>query len=189
VAGEIELLGQEELATLDAEDLAGVRPGDKNDQPPLDPETERIRAAAARVGQHVFAQNLLSNCRKSCVFRGLRPSTFGGRRMLLPDTSSRGGTAATASALTWPTVWLPAPVMTWPLIQGCSRSKTTYGLLSPHHCLKQCELIVWPDTTTEPRPYWQCCGCRKRRSCLEPVTWIGTVALCSLTAARSTRLN
>jgi hypothetical protein len=41
--GEIELLGQEELGTLDAEDLAGGE-----DDQPLDPETERIMAAAAR---------------------------------------------------------------------------------------------------------------------------------------------
>jgi putative restriction endonuclease len=76
--GEMQLLGQEELGALDAEDLAG-----EEDDQSLDPETERIRAAAARVGQHVFAQNVLSNCGGSCVFCGLRPSTFGGRRMLL----------------------------------------------------------------------------------------------------------
>jgi putative restriction endonuclease len=76
--GEMELLGQEELGALDAEDLA-----DGADDQPLDPETERIMAAAARVGQHLFAQNVLNNCGRSCVFCGLRPSTFGGRRMLL----------------------------------------------------------------------------------------------------------
>lgn len=80
--GEIELLGQEELGGLDPDDLAGERADGEEDQP-LDPETERIRAAAARVGQHVFAQHVLSNCGGSCVFCGLRPSTFGGRRMLL----------------------------------------------------------------------------------------------------------
>jgi putative restriction endonuclease len=80
--GQMELLGQEELAALDAEDLAGDRAEDEDSQP-LDPETERIMTAAARVGQHVFAQNVLSNCGGSCVFCGLRPSTFGGRRMLL----------------------------------------------------------------------------------------------------------
>ena len=80
--GEMELLGQEELGALDADDLAGDGADGEDDQP-LDRETERIRAAAARVGQHVFAQHVLSNCGGSCVFCGLRPSTFGGRRMLL----------------------------------------------------------------------------------------------------------
>jgi hypothetical protein len=70
--GEMELLGQEELGTLDSEDLADDRAEGESDQP-LDPETERIMAAAARIGQHVFAQNVLSNCGGSCVFCGLRP--------------------------------------------------------------------------------------------------------------------
>jgi putative restriction endonuclease len=76
--GEVELLGQEELAVLDAGDLAGIPDDDRSD-----PETERIMVAAARVGQHVFAQNVLSNCGRSCVFCGLRPASFGARRMLL----------------------------------------------------------------------------------------------------------
>jgi putative restriction endonuclease len=76
--GEVELLGQEELATLDADDLAGTQDDDRPD-----PETERIMAAAARIGQHVFAQNVLTNCGRSCVFCGLRPAAFGARRMLL----------------------------------------------------------------------------------------------------------
>ena len=80
--GEMELLGQDELSALDRDDLADdLGDGEANQQ--VDPETERIRAAAARVGQHVFAQHVLSNCGGSCVFCGLQPSTFGGRRMLL----------------------------------------------------------------------------------------------------------
>jgi putative restriction endonuclease len=79
--GEVELLGQEELATLDADDLAGLAGAQGDDRP--DPETERIMTAAARVGQHVFAQNVLTNCGGSCVFCGLRPAAFGARRMLL----------------------------------------------------------------------------------------------------------
>lgn len=46
-------------------------------------ETERILLAAARVGQHVFAQQVLANCGSQCVFRGLRPVAFGAKRMLL----------------------------------------------------------------------------------------------------------
>jgi putative restriction endonuclease len=77
--GEMDLLGQEELAGLDADDL---RPADVDQDQEPDPETERIRLAAARVGQHVFAQNVLANCGDSCVFCGLQPSKFAARRML-----------------------------------------------------------------------------------------------------------
>jgi putative restriction endonuclease len=76
--GELELLGQEELATMQSDDL--IAPDDPEAP---DPETERIRANAARVGQHVFAQNVLSNCGKRCVFCGLRPAVFSVGRMLL----------------------------------------------------------------------------------------------------------
>jgi putative restriction endonuclease len=48
-----------------------------------DLETERILLAAARVGQHVFARQVLANCGSRCVFCGLRPSSFGATRMLL----------------------------------------------------------------------------------------------------------
>ena len=37
---------------------------------------ERILLAAARVGQHVFAQRVLANCGRRCVFCGLSPSAF-----------------------------------------------------------------------------------------------------------------
>ena len=37
-------------------------------------DTERIILAAARVGQHVSALNVLSNCGQRCVFCGLNPS-------------------------------------------------------------------------------------------------------------------
>jgi len=46
-------------------------------------QTERILLAAARVGQHWFALNVLANCRQRCVFCGLNPGSFGGRRMLV----------------------------------------------------------------------------------------------------------
>ncbi len=46
-------------------------------------ETERILLAAARVGQYVFAQQVLANCGSRCVFCGLAPAAFGARRMLL----------------------------------------------------------------------------------------------------------
>jgi putative restriction endonuclease len=46
-------------------------------------QTERILLAAARVGQHIFASSVLSNCGQRCVFCGLSPGSFGGKRMLL----------------------------------------------------------------------------------------------------------
>jgi putative restriction endonuclease len=46
-------------------------------------ETERILLAAVRVGQHVFARQVLANCGSRCVFCGLHPSSFGATRMLL----------------------------------------------------------------------------------------------------------
>jgi putative restriction endonuclease len=39
--------------------------------------------AAVRVGQHVFAQQVLANCGSRCVFCGLRPMAFGAKRMLM----------------------------------------------------------------------------------------------------------
>ena len=44
-------------------------------------DTERIVLAAARVGRHVFALNVLTNCGRRCVFCGLKPA--GARKMLL----------------------------------------------------------------------------------------------------------
>lgn len=82
--GELTLLGQEELdiSTLESEFREQIARQLPYDGAP-DPETERILLAAARVGQHVFAQNVLANCGSQCVFCGLSPATFGARRMLL----------------------------------------------------------------------------------------------------------
>jgi putative restriction endonuclease len=76
--GELDLLGQEEIADLEPADLRAET--DDHDQ---DRETERLRLAAARIGQHLFARNVLANCGHACVFCGLQPSRFGARRMLL----------------------------------------------------------------------------------------------------------
>jgi len=46
-------------------------------------ETERILLAAARVGQHVFARNVLANCGSRCVSCGFSPASLGGKRLLL----------------------------------------------------------------------------------------------------------
>lgn len=82
--GELALLGQEELdlSVLEA-DLREQLTRQAGQRPWSDRETERILLAAARVGQHVFAANVLHNCGGRCVFCGLSPGSFGGKRMLL----------------------------------------------------------------------------------------------------------
>ena len=82
--GELALLGQDELQTsmLEAslrEQIAREATGSGLSER----DTERILLAAARVGQHVFALNVLANCGSQCVFCGLQPTAFGGKRMLL----------------------------------------------------------------------------------------------------------
>jgi putative restriction endonuclease len=81
--GELALLGQEELdiSVLEASlrDQLSKHVGETGWS---ELETERILLAAVRVGQHVFAQQVLANCGSRCVFCGLRP-TFGAKRMLM----------------------------------------------------------------------------------------------------------
>ncbi len=82
--GEFALLGQDELGPSALENAfkeqiaKAVGDGKWNEQ-----QTEKILLAAARVGQHVFALNVLSNCGQRCVFCGLNPASFGGKRMLV----------------------------------------------------------------------------------------------------------
>jgi putative restriction endonuclease len=82
--GEFSLLGQEELGpsvlenALKDQIAKATADGTWTDQ-----QTERILLAAARVGQHLFALNVLSNCGQRCVFCGLNPGSFGGKRMLV----------------------------------------------------------------------------------------------------------
>ncbi len=82
--GEFSLLGQDELGTSVFENALQdqiTRSAAGNVW--TEQETERIILAAARVGQHVFALNVLNNCGRRCVFCGLNPAAFGARRMLL----------------------------------------------------------------------------------------------------------
>ena len=82
--GEWALLGQDELGTSVFENALQdqiTRSAAENAW--TGQETERIILAAARVGQHVFALNVLNNCGRRCVFCGLNPAPFGARRMLL----------------------------------------------------------------------------------------------------------
>jgi putative restriction endonuclease len=82
--GELILLGQEELdiSVLEAA-MHDQLSRDGADTVRSVLETERIMLAATRVGQHVFAVQVLANCGGQCVFCGLRPAAFGARRMLL----------------------------------------------------------------------------------------------------------
>ena len=82
--GELALLGQDELQTSALEHAfqeqiaRRVSEGTWSEK-----QTEQIILAAARVGQHVFALSVLTNCGQRCVFCGLNPSAFGAKRMLV----------------------------------------------------------------------------------------------------------
>ena len=77
------LLGDNELGPRPGERLRGPDRKAASEGKWTEQETERILLAAARVGQHLFAQNVLTNCGQSCVFCGLRPTSFGAKRMLV----------------------------------------------------------------------------------------------------------
>jgi putative restriction endonuclease len=81
--GEFALLGQSELQTSVLERAFKAQIAQRVDEGVFsEKQTEQIILAAARVGQHVFALNVLSNCGQRCVFCGLNPSAFGAKRML-----------------------------------------------------------------------------------------------------------
>jgi putative restriction endonuclease len=82
--GELVLLGQDELNLSVLEESLREQLERHSEHGGLSPrETERILLAATRVGQHVFAQQVLANCGSRCVFCGLQPVAFGAKRMLL----------------------------------------------------------------------------------------------------------
>ena len=83
--GELVLLGQEELDVSVVERDLQRRLADWKATPGglTERETERVLVAAARVGQHVFAARVLSNCGHRCVFCGLAPPSFNALRLLL----------------------------------------------------------------------------------------------------------
>jgi putative restriction endonuclease len=85
--GDLALLGQEELdlSVLEAElrdQIARQAAEAGGDIGISERETERILLAAARVGQHVFAGAVLTNCGHQCVFCGFSPPP-GSKRLLL----------------------------------------------------------------------------------------------------------
>jgi len=82
--GEFALLGQEELDVSVLEEVLSEQVARLSaDDPQAERDTERILLGAVRVGQHLFARQVLANCGNQCVFCGLRPASFGARRMLL----------------------------------------------------------------------------------------------------------
>ena len=80
--GELALLGQEELdfSVLETELRDQIARHADDDTHAAEQETERILLGAARVGQHVFARNVLANCGNQCVFCGFSPAQLGGSR-------------------------------------------------------------------------------------------------------------
>jgi len=75
--GELDLLGQDELETSTLEAAFKEQIAQRASEDVWsEKQTEQIILAAARVGQHVFAVNVLSNCGKQCVFCGLKPFAF-----------------------------------------------------------------------------------------------------------------
>ena len=121
--GELALLGQEELdiSVLEA-DLRDQLSRDGGDTVRSVLETERILLAAARVGQHVFAVQVLANCGGQCVFCGLRPAAFGARRMLLAGHIKPWKDSSLASGSIRATDWPPVPPTAWPSTPACSPS-------------------------------------------------------------------
>ena len=82
--GEFALLGQDELQTSVLENAFKEQIERRAAEGVWsERQTEQIVLAAARVGQHVFALSVLSNCGKRCVFCGLKPLAFGAKRMLV----------------------------------------------------------------------------------------------------------
>ncbi|HEV2375975.1 MAG TPA: HNH endonuclease [Streptosporangiaceae bacterium] len=82
--GELALLGQEELDfSVVEEAMRQVINRIKVSGDWEERETEQIVLGAVRVGQHVFARNVLANCGNQCVFCGFSPAEFGGKKLLL----------------------------------------------------------------------------------------------------------
>lgn len=73
VSGEIHLLGQEKLDSTAVEEACEAEIAEWQRRLPAlsERETERLYMTTTRVGQHLFAQGVLGNCRDSCVFCGM----------------------------------------------------------------------------------------------------------------------
>lgn len=97
------LLGQEELVTGDVESAvqAAVNAWAANRADLPQRVTERLLVAAARVGQHRFATDVLTNHQHACVFCGLSVTTGGARahRMLVASHIKSWKTSNSAERL------------------------------------------------------------------------------------------
>lgn len=70
----LRLMGQEELARVDVEAVVEPRLRALAGQMGVpEPVTERLLLASVRIGQHRFANEVLANCGRRCVFCGLSP--------------------------------------------------------------------------------------------------------------------
>ena len=81
--GQLELLGQDEVESSVVEREVEWRLKEAGGDPSTEAETVQIVLAAARVGQHRFATQVLQNCGQRCVFCGFSPSLMGAKRMLI----------------------------------------------------------------------------------------------------------
>lgn len=162
--GELALLGQEELdiSTLEAELREQIRRHPAADGLP-ERETERILLAAARVGQHVFAQNVLLNCGNQCVFCGLSPAAFGGRRMLLAGHIKPWKDSSPSERLDFRNGLAACPTHDVPSIRASSPSTAGCVSTSRPHWPMRPSTTHWPGSFTGAhRCAWYCC-CRPTR--------------------------
>lgn len=96
-AYDLVLIGQDELAGEDIESAVEERflalLDQMGDTPP--PITERLLVAAARVGQHRFAKDVLANFDHACGFCGMKPGPGLERRGLLVASHIKAWRAST----------------------------------------------------------------------------------------------
>ena len=158
--GELVLLGQDELdiSVLEAalrDQLA--RQGGESVRAVL--ETERILLAAARVGQHLFAGQVLANCGGQCVFCGLRPAAFGARRMLLAGHIKPWKDSTLGERLDPRNGLAACPPTTWPSTPACSPSTADCASTWPTRWPMPSRPTRWPGSTTDGLPSARSCYC------------------------------
>jgi hypothetical protein len=161
--GEFALLGQDELGTSVFENALKdqiKRAVAGNDLPGLD--TERIILAAARVGQHVFALNVLNNCGRRCVFCGLNPSAFGARRMLLAGHIKPWRDSTPAERLDPQNGLAACPSHDVAFDTGLLTVSTELVIHIARRWQTQSAETISPGSTTDARRFW-------RLSCSRPV--------------------
>ena len=115
----------------------------------LDLESERILPAAARVGQDLFARQVLANCGCRCVFCGLRPSSFGAFRMLLAGHFKPWKDSSPAERLDPRNGLAASPATASPSTPACSWSTADCASTSPVRSRTPSGPIHWPGSTTE----------------------------------------